>query len=127
VRGDQVGKYVIEVAQAATNKHPMLANRGRLRLLGGDAVVRHHGFGCESRRRFSGNGDVTAMPRNNAPVLLLGDLNVLEPGHLPPHPGQFAPFVTAFYTALQTLIASPVTPTRPSSDVECTVLITSTA
>lgn len=35
-----------------------------------------------------------------APVLLLGDLNVLEPGHVPPHPGQFAPFETAFYTAL---------------------------
>jgi exodeoxyribonuclease-3 len=33
-------------------------------------------------------------------VLLLGDLNVLEPGHEPPHPGQFAPFETAFYTAL---------------------------
>jgi exodeoxyribonuclease-3 len=37
---------------------------------------------------------------DDAAVLLLGDLNVLEPGHVPPHPGQFAPFETAFYTAL---------------------------
>ncbi|MFI5591690.1 endonuclease/exonuclease/phosphatase family protein [Amycolatopsis sp. NPDC051758] len=37
---------------------------------------------------------------DKAAVLLLGDLNVLEPGHVPPHPGQFAPFETAFYTAL---------------------------
>jgi exodeoxyribonuclease-3 len=37
---------------------------------------------------------------DDVPVLLLGDLNVLEPGHVPPHPGQFAPFETAFYTEL---------------------------
>ncbi|MFJ7218902.1 endonuclease/exonuclease/phosphatase family protein [Amycolatopsis sp. NPDC098790] len=37
---------------------------------------------------------------DQAAVLLLGDLNVLEPGHVPPHPGQFAPFETALYTAL---------------------------
>ncbi|WP_326950901.1 endonuclease/exonuclease/phosphatase family protein [Amycolatopsis sp. NBC_01307] len=37
---------------------------------------------------------------HHAPVLLLGDFNVLEPGHVPPHPGQFAPFETAFYTTL---------------------------
>jgi len=37
---------------------------------------------------------------DDAAVLLLGDLNVLEPGHVPPHPGQFAPFETAFYTEL---------------------------
>ncbi|WP_439382162.1 endonuclease/exonuclease/phosphatase family protein [Amycolatopsis lexingtonensis] len=37
---------------------------------------------------------------DHAAVLLLGDLNVLEPGHVPPHPGQFAPFETALYTAL---------------------------
>ena len=36
----------------------------------------------------------------NSAVLLLGDLNILEPGHVPPHPGQFAPFETAFYTGL---------------------------
>ncbi|UOX90357.1 hypothetical protein MUY14_06955 [Amycolatopsis sp. FBCC-B4732] len=37
---------------------------------------------------------------DDAAVLLLGDLNVLEPGHVPPHPGQFAPFETSFYIAL---------------------------
>ncbi|ANN17244.1 hypothetical protein SD37_17400 [Amycolatopsis orientalis] len=34
------------------------------------------------------------------PALFLGDLNVLEPGHIPPHRGQFAPFETDFYRSL---------------------------
>lgn len=33
-------------------------------------------------------------------LLLLGDLNVLEPTHQPEHRGQFAPFEYAFYTSL---------------------------
>ncbi|GLZ32065.1 hypothetical protein Lesp02_42530 [Lentzea sp. NBRC 105346] len=37
---------------------------------------------------------------SNAPLLLLGDLNVLEPNHQPPHRGQFARFEYAFYTDL---------------------------
>lgn len=37
---------------------------------------------------------------SNAPLLLLGDLNVLEPHHQPPHRGQFAQFEYAFYTGL---------------------------
>lgn len=36
----------------------------------------------------------------DVPLLLLGDLNVVEPGHTPAHHGQFAPFEFAFYTAL---------------------------
>ncbi|WP_026423296.1 endonuclease/exonuclease/phosphatase family protein [Actinokineospora inagensis] len=35
-----------------------------------------------------------------APLLLLGDLNVLEPHHQPPHRGQFAPFEHDFYADL---------------------------
>jgi exodeoxyribonuclease-3 len=34
------------------------------------------------------------------PLLLLGDLNVLEPAHTPAHRGQFAPFEYDFYTGL---------------------------
>jgi exodeoxyribonuclease-3 len=41
--------------------------------------------------------DATAC---DAPVLLLGDLNVLEPNHQPAHTGQFAPFEYGFYTGL---------------------------
>lgn len=37
---------------------------------------------------------------SNAPVLLVGDYNVLEPGHQPPHRGQFAQFEYDFYTGL---------------------------
>ncbi|APU16618.1 MULTISPECIES: endonuclease/exonuclease/phosphatase family protein [Actinoalloteichus] len=37
---------------------------------------------------------------SDAPLLLLGDLNVLEPTHTPPHSGQFAPFEYGFYTGL---------------------------
>src|SRR5205085_2213785 len=37
---------------------------------------------------------------SNAPLLLLGDLNVLEPDHQPAHRGQFAQFEYAFYTGL---------------------------
>ena len=37
---------------------------------------------------------------SDAPLLLLGDLNVLEPSHQPAHRGQFAPFEYAFYTGL---------------------------
>ncbi|MGY6658681.1 exodeoxyribonuclease III [Amycolatopsis sp. TRM77291] len=36
----------------------------------------------------------------DAPLVLLGDLNVLEPDHTPAHRGQFAPFEYSFYTGL---------------------------
>ena len=41
--------------------------------------------------------DATA---SEVPLLLLGDLNVLEPTHQPAHRGQFAPFEYGFYTSL---------------------------
>ncbi|KAA2252362.1 hypothetical protein F0L68_35500 [Solihabitans fulvus] len=47
--------------------------------------------------RFHAALDTTA---SGAPLLLLGDLNVLEPTHRPAHRGQFAPFEYDFYTAL---------------------------
>jgi exodeoxyribonuclease-3 len=48
-------------------------------------------------QRFSHALDTTA---SETPLLLLGDLNVLEPSHQPAHRGQFAPFEYAFYTDL---------------------------
>ncbi len=48
-------------------------------------------------QRFGQALDTTA---SGAPLLLLGDLNVLEPTHQPAHRGQFAPFEYAFYTGL---------------------------
>lgn len=48
--------------------------------------------------RFQATLDATAG--NDVPLLLLGDLNVLEPDHAPAHPGQFAPFEYRFYTDL---------------------------
>ncbi|MFD9734635.1 endonuclease/exonuclease/phosphatase family protein [Umezawaea sp. NPDC059074] len=49
--------------------------------------------------RFHAALDATAT---DAPLLLLGDLNVLEPAHTPAHRGQFAPFEYDFYTGLTT-------------------------
>ncbi|MGQ0840239.1 endonuclease/exonuclease/phosphatase family protein [Actinokineospora sp.] len=48
-------------------------------------------------QRFHQALDSTAT---DAPLLLLGDLNVLEPTHTPTHRGQFAPFEYGFYTGL---------------------------
>ena len=48
-------------------------------------------------QRFQHALDSTA---GDAPLLLLGDLNVLEPTHKPAHRGQFAPFEYGFYTGL---------------------------
>lgn len=48
-------------------------------------------------QRFGHALDATAC---EAPLLLLGDLNVLEPSHTPAHRGQFAPFEYAFYSGL---------------------------
>jgi exodeoxyribonuclease-3 len=47
--------------------------------------------------RFHAALDATA---SDIPLLLLGDLNVLEPAHTPAHRGQFAPFEYGFYTGL---------------------------
>lgn len=48
-------------------------------------------------QRFGHALDSTA---SDALLLLLGDLNVLEPTHQPAHRGQFAPFEYGFYTGL---------------------------
>ncbi|MBE1494083.1 exodeoxyribonuclease-3 [Amycolatopsis lexingtonensis] len=77
-------------------------DRGPVRVLGAYVPSRDATEAKTTRKRawidaFHQAYDATA---DDVPVLLLGDLNVLEPGHVPPHPGQFAPFETAFYTEL---------------------------
>ncbi|MFF1608817.1 endonuclease/exonuclease/phosphatase family protein [Amycolatopsis sp. NPDC058278] len=77
-------------------------NRGPVRILGAYVPSRDATEAKTTRKRawidaFHQAYEATA---DATPTLLLGDLNVLEPGHVPPHPGQFAPFETAFYTGL---------------------------
>ncbi|WP_281506223.1 endonuclease/exonuclease/phosphatase family protein [Amycolatopsis sp. FBCC-B4732] len=77
-------------------------DRGPVRVLGAYVPSRDATEAKTTRKRewidaFHHAYDATA---DDTPVLLLGDLNVLEPGHVPPHRGQFAPFETAFYTEL---------------------------
>ncbi|WP_439381594.1 endonuclease/exonuclease/phosphatase family protein [Amycolatopsis lexingtonensis] len=80
----------------------MHTDRGPLRILGAYVPSRDATEAKTTRKRtwidaFHQAYEATA---DDTPVLLLGDLNILEPGHFPPHPGQFAPFETAFYTEL---------------------------
>ena len=77
-------------------------DQGRVRVLGAYVPSRDASEAKTIRKRqwidaFHTAADATT---STAPVLLLGDLNVLEPDHTPPHRGQFAPFETDFYTAL---------------------------
>ncbi|GLY38855.1 hypothetical protein Amsp01_048790 [Amycolatopsis sp. NBRC 101858] len=77
-------------------------DRGPLRILGAYVPSRDATEAKTTRKRtwIDAFHQAYGTVAGDAPVLLLGDLNVLEPGHVPPHPGQFAPFETAFYTEL---------------------------
>jgi len=75
---------------------------GPLRVLGAYVPSRDATLDKTERKktwieRFQTALDITA---SDAPLLLLGDLNVLEPTHKPARRGQFAPFEYTFYTAL---------------------------
>jgi exodeoxyribonuclease-3 len=75
---------------------------GPLRIVGAYAPSRDATVEKTERKktwiqRFGHALDTTA---SEVPLLLLGDLNVLEPTHQPAHHGQFAPFEYAFYTDL---------------------------
>lgn len=75
---------------------------GPLRVVGAYVPSRDGGLDKTERKktwiqRFCHALDSTA---GDAPLLLLGDLNVLEPTHTPAHRGQFAPFEYGFYTGL---------------------------
>jgi len=45
-------------------------------------------------------GEALNRTASDESLVVLGDLNVLEPSHQPAHRGQFAPFEYAFYTGL---------------------------
>jgi exodeoxyribonuclease III len=75
---------------------------GPIRILGAYVPSRDQTFDKTERKRtwltrFRSALTVTA---SHVPIVLLGDLNVLEPGHSPAHAGQFAPFEYDFYTDL---------------------------
>lgn len=77
-------------------------DRGPVRILGAYVPSRDTTEAKTTRKRawIDAFHQAYEATDDDTPTLLLGDLNVLEPGHVPPHPGQFAPFETAFYTEL---------------------------
>jgi len=77
-------------------------SRGPLRVLGAYVPSRDATLEKTGRKKRWIEGFHTALEATDSgvPVLLLGDLNVLEPGHQPEHRRQFAPFEYEFYRAL---------------------------
>ncbi len=75
---------------------------GPLRVLGAYVPSRDATLEKTERKKRWIEGFHTALEatQSGVPVLLLGDLNVLEPGHQPEHRQQFAPFEYDFYRAL---------------------------
>lgn len=77
-------------------------SEGPLRVLGAYVPSRDATLIKTERKKRWIEGFHTALDATDSgvPVLLLGDLNVLEPGHQPEHRQQFAPFEYDFYRAL---------------------------
>ena len=80
-------------------------SNGPIRVLGAYVPSRDGSMEKTERKRrwiatFHDSFEATVRDDPDTPVVLLGDLNVLEPQHQPPHRGQFAPFEYAFYTDL---------------------------
>lgn len=77
-------------------------DHGPLRVLGAYVPSRDATLDKTERKKRWITGFLAALDatRNDQPIILLGDLNVLEPDHQPPHRGQFAPFEYDFYRAL---------------------------
>lgn len=75
---------------------------GPLRVLGAYVPSRDATLEKAQRKKRWIEGFHTALDatESGVPVLLLGDFNVLEPGHQPEHRQQFAPFEYDFYRAL---------------------------
>ncbi len=75
---------------------------GPLRVLGAYVPSRDATLERTKRKKRWIEGFHTALDatKSSVPVLLLGDLNVLEPGHQPEHRQQFAPFEYDFYRVL---------------------------
>ncbi|MFE9748275.1 endonuclease/exonuclease/phosphatase family protein [Saccharothrix saharensis] len=77
-------------------------DHGTLRVLGAYVPSRDASLDKTERKKRWITGFRAALDatRTDTPVLLLGDLNVIEPDHQPPHRGQFAPFEYDFYRDL---------------------------
>ncbi|MGH3775782.1 MAG: endonuclease/exonuclease/phosphatase family protein [Pseudonocardiaceae bacterium] len=75
---------------------------GPMRVLGAYVPSRDATLDKTERKKRWIEGFHTALDAttSSVPVLLLGDLNVLEPDHQPEHRQQFAPFEYDFYRAL---------------------------
>jgi exodeoxyribonuclease III len=75
---------------------------GPLRVLGAYVPSRDATLDKTERKKRWIEGFHSALDatQSGVPMLLVGDLNVLEPGHQPEHPQQFAPFEYDFYRAL---------------------------
>ncbi|GGS59382.1 endonuclease/exonuclease/phosphatase family protein [Actinokineospora fastidiosa] len=75
---------------------------GPVRVIGAYVPSRDASLVKTERKKTWIEGFHTALDAtgDDTPVLLLGDLNVLEPDHRPAHRGQFASFEYAFYTDL---------------------------
>ena len=75
---------------------------GPLRVLGAYVPSRDATLDKTERKKRWIEGFHTALEATGSgvPVVLLGDLNVLEPGHQPEHRQQFVPFEYDFYRAL---------------------------
>ncbi|MFD7658894.1 endonuclease/exonuclease/phosphatase family protein [Actinosynnema sp. NPDC059797] len=77
-------------------------DHGPLRILGAYVPSRDATPAKTERKKRWTNAFLAALDttRGDHPTVLLGDLNVVEPDHQPPHKGQFAPFEYDFYRDL---------------------------
>ncbi|MEU4806354.1 endonuclease/exonuclease/phosphatase family protein [Actinosynnema sp. NPDC023587] len=77
-------------------------DHGPVRVLGAYVPSRDASLDKTERKKRWTTGFLNALDatRDDQPIILMGDLNVLEPDHQPPHRGQFAPFEYDFYRAL---------------------------
>lgn len=109
---------VMIVSKAATHPDPLTdhldylparatgvvldTDHGPIRVLGAYVPSRDASLDKTERKKRWITGFLAALDatRSDVPVLLLGDLNVIEPDHQPPHRGQFAPFEYDFYRDL---------------------------
>ena len=77
-------------------------DHGPVRVLGAYVPSRDATLDKTERKKRWITGFQAALDTTHSdqPLILLGDLNVLEPDHQPPHRGQFAPFEYDFYRDL---------------------------
>jgi exodeoxyribonuclease-3 len=77
-------------------------DEGPLRVVGAYVPSRDSTLEKTERKKtwIAGFAEALKQTASDEPLLVLGDLNVLEPSHQPAHRGQFAQFEYDFYTGL---------------------------